>query len=111
MQPPDPSALFQVIIYLSGLTCTDENFMQKAGAQRKAAELGVALVAPDTSPRGIGNPGEADSYDFGVGAGGWLVAQRRFSASIAFTVTVGGALALHSMGRAWADGAACRVTR
>lgn len=59
----------QVVYYLSGLTCTDENFIQKAGAQRKAAELGLALVAPDTSPRGVGVPGEADSWDFGVGAG------------------------------------------
>lgn len=50
----------QVIYYLSGLTCTDENFTQKAGAQRKAAELGVALVAPDTSPRGLGIEGEDD---------------------------------------------------
>ncbi len=54
---------------MSGLTCTDENFIQKAGAQRKAAELGLALIAPDTSPRGLGIPGEADSWDFGVGAG------------------------------------------
>ena len=58
-----------VIYYLSGLTCTDENFIQKAGAQRKAAELGVALIAPDTSPRGLGVAGESDSWDFGVGAG------------------------------------------
>ncbi|EKF73827.1 esterase [Alcanivorax hongdengensis A-11-3] len=55
--------------WLSGLTCTDENFMQKAGAQRRAAELGLALVCPDTSPRGTDLPGEHDSYDFGSGAG------------------------------------------
>ena len=61
-----------MVYYLSGLTCTDENFIQKAGAQRKAAELGVALVAPDTSPRGLGVAGEADSWDFGVGAGFYL---------------------------------------
>ena len=61
-----------VLFYLSGLTCTDENFIQKAGAQRKAAELGIALVAPDTSPRGLNVPGEADSWDFGVGAGFYL---------------------------------------
>ncbi|MGL6429476.1 S-formylglutathione hydrolase, partial [Aeromonas caviae] len=57
-----------VLYWLSGLTCTDENFMQKAGAQRIAAELGIALVAPDTSPRGEGvadDPG----YDLGMGAG------------------------------------------
>ena len=63
------NAKVPVIYYLSGLTCTDENFIQKAGAQRKAAELGVALVAPDTSPRGLGVAGESDSWDFGVGAG------------------------------------------
>ena len=58
-----------MVYYLSGLTCTDENFMQKAGAQRKAAELGLALVAPDTSPRGVNVPGDSDSWDFGCGAG------------------------------------------
>ncbi|MCP8899569.1 S-formylglutathione hydrolase [Gilvimarinus sp. HB14] len=59
-----------VVYWLSGLTCTDENFMQKAGAQRIAAELGVALVAPDTSPRGEGVADDADgAYDLGLGAG------------------------------------------
>ena len=58
-----------VLYWLSGLTCTEDNFMVKAGAQRYAAECGVALVAPDTSPRGLGLPGEDDSYDFGTGAG------------------------------------------
>ncbi|WP_283710664.1 S-formylglutathione hydrolase [Pseudoalteromonas prydzensis] len=57
-----------VLYWLSGLTCTDENFMQKAGAFKKAAELGIAIVAPDTSPRGDNVPDE-DSYDFGQGAG------------------------------------------
>ena len=57
------------LFYLSGLTCTDENFVQKAGAARAAAAHGVALVAPDTSPRGAGVPGEDDAYDFGSGAG------------------------------------------
>ncbi len=55
--------------WLSGLTCTDENFMTKAGAQRYAADHGIALVAPDTSPRGLAIPGEDDSWDFGSGAG------------------------------------------
>jgi S-formylglutathione hydrolase len=58
-----------VLYWLSGLTCTDENFMQKAGAQRVAAELGMAIVAPDTSPRGTDLEGEHDSYDLGSGAG------------------------------------------
>jgi S-formylglutathione hydrolase len=58
-----------VLYWLSGLSCTDENFMQKAGAQRKAAELGIAIVCPDTSPRGTNLTGEHDSYDLGSGAG------------------------------------------
>ena len=57
------------LYWLSGLTCTEENFIVKAGAQRVAAELGIAIVVPDTSPRGLGIPGEAESYDFGLGAG------------------------------------------
>lgn len=58
-----------VLYWLSGLTCNDENFTQKAGAFRKAAELGLAIVCPDTSPRGTDYPGEHDSYDFGSAAG------------------------------------------
>jgi S-formylglutathione hydrolase len=58
-----------VLYYLAGLTCTEETFMMKAGAQRSAAELGLMLVAPDTSPRGVKLPGDTDSWDFGVGAG------------------------------------------
>ncbi|KZZ76852.1 S-formylglutathione hydrolase, partial [Oleiphilus sp. HI0133] len=59
-----------VVYWLSGLTCTDENFMQKAGAHRIASDLGLILVAPDTSPRGEDVPDDADkSYDFGHGAG------------------------------------------
>ena len=61
-----------VLYYLAGLTCTEETFMIKAGAQRAAAELGLMLVAPDTSPRGVPLPGDSDSYDFGVGAGFYL---------------------------------------
>ena len=60
------------LIYLAGLTCTEETFPIKAGAQRLAAELGLALIAPDTSPRGANVPGEADAWDFGVGAGFYL---------------------------------------
>jgi S-formylglutathione hydrolase len=59
-----------VVWYLSGLTCTEENFTVKAGAQRVAAELGLLLVAPDTSPRGDTIPRDpAGSYDLGLGAG------------------------------------------
>ncbi len=58
-----------VLFYLAGLTCTEETFMIKAGAQRVAAREGLILVAPDTSPRGAGVPGETDSWDFGQGAG------------------------------------------
>jgi len=61
-----------VLYWLSGLTCTDENFMQKAGAQRLAAELGMAIVAPDTSPRGEGVPDLPERYDLGQGAGFYL---------------------------------------
>lgn len=57
-----------VLYWLSGLTCSDENFMQKAGAMRLAAELGIAIVAPDTSPRGT-DVADNDSYDLGQGAG------------------------------------------
>lgn len=56
------------LYWLSGLTCTDENFMQKAGAQRIAAELGMAIIAPDTSPRGD-EVADDDGYDLGKGAG------------------------------------------
>lgn len=66
-----------VIYWLSGLTCTDENFVQKAGAQRIAAEHGVALIAPDTSPRGEHVQDEADSWDFGKGAGFYVNATER----------------------------------
>lgn len=61
-----------VLYWLSGLTCSDENFMQKAGAQRLAAELGMAIVAPDTSPRGDDVADDPESYDLGKGAGFYL---------------------------------------
>ncbi len=60
------------LVYLAGLTCNEETFMIKAGAQRLAASLGLALIAPDTSPRGANLPGDTDSWDFGVGAGFYL---------------------------------------
>jgi len=68
--PPQAQAdRVPVLYWLSGLTCTEENFIVKAGAQRVAAELGLAIIVPDTSPRGLKLPGESASYDFGLGAG------------------------------------------
>lgn len=68
--PPQAQAgRVPVLYWLSGLSCTEENFVVKAGAQRVAAELGLAIVTPDTSPRGVRNPGDDESYDFGLGAG------------------------------------------
>ena len=62
-----------VLYWLSGLTCTDENFMQKAGALKVAAELGLIIVAPDTSPRGANVPDDpAGAWDFGLGAGFYI---------------------------------------
>ncbi|CAD5119088.1 DgyrCDS7733 [Dimorphilus gyrociliatus] len=58
-----------VIYWLSGLTCTEQNFVTKAGAQKYANEEGIAIVAPDTSPRGCNIEGEEESWDFGTGAG------------------------------------------
>jgi S-formylglutathione hydrolase len=59
-------------IFLAGLTCTEETFMIKAGAQRVAAREGLILITPDTSPRGANIPGDSDAWDFGVGAGFYL---------------------------------------
>ena len=72
--PPQASeSPVPALYWLSGLTCTDENFVQKAGAQRYAAEHGVAIVCPDTSPRGEGVPDDPEgSWDFGLGAGFYL---------------------------------------
>lgn len=75
--PPNASTSNKVpvLYWLSGLTCTDENFMQKAGAQRIASELGIAIVAPDTSPRSSNTEQDvADdpNYDLGKGAGFYL---------------------------------------
>ncbi|MEM9121435.1 MAG: S-formylglutathione hydrolase [Cyanobacteria bacterium P01_F01_bin.56] len=61
-----------VVYWLSGLTCTEQNFITKAGAQQHAAQHGVILIAPDTSPRDCELPGEDDSYDLGSGAGFYL---------------------------------------
>ena len=72
MPPQAGDGPVPALIYLAGLTCNEETFMIKAGAQRVAAELGLALIAPDTSPRGANVPGESDSWDLGVGAGFYL---------------------------------------
>ena len=61
-----------LLTYLAGLTCTEETFAIKAGAQRQAAELGLAILTPDTSPRGAGITGEDHHWEFGVGAGFYL---------------------------------------
>jgi S-formylglutathione hydrolase len=66
---PPGSGPFPVLYYLAGLTCTEETFVIKAGALRVAAERGLAIVACDTSPRGLDLPGDSESWDFGVGAG------------------------------------------
>ena len=64
---------YPALFWLSGLTCTEENFTVKAGAQRVAAELGLVIVAPDTSPRGQGVPDDPEgAYDFGLGAGFYI---------------------------------------
>ncbi len=60
------------IIWLSGLTCTDENFITKAGSQKYLENTGAMILCPDTSPRGLNLPGEHDSYDFGSGASFYL---------------------------------------
>src|ERR1700750_1843454 len=71
--PPQAQAgRVPVLYYLAGLTCTEETFMIKAGAQRVAAELGLMLVAPDTSPRGVPLARDSESWDFGIGAGFYL---------------------------------------
>jgi S-formylglutathione hydrolase len=72
LPPQASSQTVPALVYLAGLTCNEETFMVKAGAQRLAAEMGMALIAPDTSPRGAGITGESDSWDFGAGAGFYL---------------------------------------
>ncbi len=73
LPPQAASQKVPVLYWLSGLTCTDENVMQKSGIQRVAAELGIAIVAPDTSPRGENvADDESAAYDFGLGAGFYL---------------------------------------
>ena len=77
LPPQAEEGVVPVLYWLSGLTCTDENFVTKAGAQRYAAEHGIAIVAPDTSPRGEGVPDDPEgAYDFGLGAGFYVNATR-----------------------------------
>ena len=71
LPPQARSRTVPVFWFLAGLTCTEDNFTQKAGAQRVAAELGLAFIAPDTSPRGADVPND-DAWDFGQGAGFYL---------------------------------------
>ena len=69
-QPPQAKhGRVPALFWLSGLTCTEENFTIKSGAHRVASELGLIVIAPDTSPRNTGIPGEADDWQFGAGAG------------------------------------------
>lgn len=75
-RPPPCAGRAPAVLYLSGLTCTHDNVTVKAGAQRYCAEHGIALIAPDTSPRGLDLPGEHEAYDFGSGAGFYVDATR-----------------------------------
>jgi len=75
-RPPRVSGDSPVLYFLAGLTCTQETFAVKAGAQRVAAELGLLLVTPDTSPRETGIEGATGDWEFGEGAGFYLDAQR-----------------------------------
>ncbi len=72
LPPQAESVNVPVLYWLSGLTCNHENFITKAGAQQYAAQSGIMLVAPDTSPRGAGVQGEDDDYDLGSGAGFYI---------------------------------------
>ncbi len=69
LPPQAQDARLPALFYLAGLTCSEETFAIKAGAQRRASELGLVLVTPDTSPRDAGVPGENEDWDLGVGAG------------------------------------------
>ncbi len=78
LPPQSTEKAVPVLYWLSGLTCTDENFVTKAGAQRYAAEHGIALVMPDTSPRGNDVPDDAEgAWDFGLGAGFYVDATQQ----------------------------------
>ena len=72
LPPQADNSRVPVLYWLSGLTCTHENFITKAGAQQFASDLGLIIVAPDTSPRGAGIEGEDEDYDLGTGAGFYI---------------------------------------
>lgn len=74
---PTSSQVVRPMLWLSGLTCTHENFLAKAAALRFANEHGILLIVPDTSPRGCHLPGDSESWDFGVGAGFYLNATEK----------------------------------
>lgn len=76
LPPQAAHAKVPALFYLAGLTCTEETFAIKGGAQRYATEHGIALISPDTSPRGAGVPNDSDAWDFGVGAGFYVDATR-----------------------------------
>jgi S-formylglutathione hydrolase len=76
-QPPHATGRLPVLFYLAGLTCTEETFVIKAGAQQLAAQLGLMVVTCDTSPRNTGIAGEADDWEFGTGAGFYLNATQQ----------------------------------
>uniref|UniRef100_A0A915CG50 S-formylglutathione hydrolase n=2 Tax=Parascaris univalens TaxID=6257 RepID=A0A915CG50_PARUN len=65
----EPAEKAPILYYLSGLTCTEANFIEKSGFQRSASAMKIIVVNPDTSPRGVDIPGDSESYDFGKGAG------------------------------------------
>lgn len=73
--PCEVEKLESAVIWLSGLTCTEENFITKAGAQKVLKNTTTMLICPDTSPRGVGAPHEDESYDFGTGAGFYVNAK------------------------------------
>ena len=67
---------FPALYFLSGLTCTEDNFITKSGAVQYASQLGIVLICPDTSPRGLNLPNEDTDWDFGTGAGFYLNATK-----------------------------------
>ncbi len=77
LPPAASQTTVPAVMYLAGLTCTQETFAIKAGAQRVASELGIALIAPDTSPRNTDVLGQSESWDFGVAAGFYLDATQQ----------------------------------